>query len=234
VPVVPLVLAVASHAHPTVRNAVPALAEACGWMAGTIGIVTGWPQAWRLWVGRRHEGLSLTANVLGVLYATAWLLYGVATHSFVQTATNILGVAVLGLILVGHLRLTRTSVRRWLPLLLVGLVVLGSVFMIGARPLGLTASAATITGVAPQVILLARSRRAGKASAAGVSRPRWMMSCTANLLWVGYGLLVHDPVIVFNSLVIAAFGAAIVVLATQRRPGGPVGLSFEPEYAIAA
>lgn len=229
--VVPLVLSAASHsATPTV----PALADAFGWVAGAIGIVTGWPQVLRLWSGRRHEGLSLTSNVLGVLYATAWLLYGVATHSTVQVVTNILGVTGLVAILAGHVVLSRASVRQWLPLLLTGLAVLAVVFSIGARPLGVTASIATISGVAPQVFVLARARRAGVSDAAGVSRTRWRLSCAANLLWVSYGALVGDPVIVINSSVIAAFGAAIVILASERPVVAADGLLPDAEYAVAA
>jgi uncharacterized protein with PQ loop repeat len=227
---VPLVLSVSSTIHP----AVPALANAFGWVAGAIGIATGWPQVVRLWVGRRHEGLSLTANVLGVLYATAWLLYGVANHSTVQVVTNILGVAGLVAILIGHLVLARAATRQWLPLLVVGLAVLLAVFSIGARPLGITASIATISGVAPQVVVLAKNRIAGISDAAGVSRTRWGMSFAANLLWVSYGLVVGDPVIIFNSSVIAAFGAAIVILAAEPRPLSVAGIDLEPEYAVAA
>jgi uncharacterized protein with PQ loop repeat len=229
VPALPLVLSLAA-AHPTV----PALANGFGWVAGAIGIATGWPQVIRLWAGRRHEGLSLTANVLGVLYATAWLLYGVATHSTVQVVTNILGVSGLLAILAGHLVLTRPALRRWLPLLLTGLAVLAVVFSIGARPLGITASIATITGVAPQVIVLARARRAGISDAAGVSRTRWRLSCVANLLWVSYGLLVRDPVIIVNSTIIAAFGAAIVILAAERRAMSFEGAELDEEFAVAA
>lgn len=229
-PVVPLVLSLA-HVHPAVRTPVPALAELAGWLAGGIGIVTGWPQAWRLWVGRRHEGLSLTSNVLGVLYATAWLLYGVAQHSTVQVVTNIVGLAVLVSILVAHISLSRATAQQWLPLLVAGLAMLATMYEVGARPLGLTAAVATIVGVAPQVVLLARARSATGGDASGVSRPRWMMSCVANLLWVAYGTLAHDPVIFFNSMIIAAFGAAIVYLAADRTV--ELGIP-EPEYAIAA
>jgi uncharacterized protein with PQ loop repeat len=230
VSVVPLVLSISGTAHPVV----PRAADAFGWLAGVIGIATGWPQVARLWIGRRHEGLSLTANVLGVLYVTAWLLYGVANHSAVQIVTNILGVAGLVAILVGHLILSRPATRQWLPLLVTGLAGLFVVFSIGARPLGITASVATISGVAPQVIVLAKNRWAGISDAAGVSRTRWGMSFAANLLWVGYGLLVGDPVIIFNSSVIAAFGAAIVVLAAEPRGAALARLELEPEYAVAA
>jgi uncharacterized protein with PQ loop repeat len=230
VSVVPLVLSVGSTVHPKV----PGLADSFGWLAGAIGIATGWPQVLRLCVGRRHEGLSLTANVLGVLYATAWLLYGVANHSTVQVVTNILGLAGLVAILVGHLVLARPATRQWLPLLVTGLAVLLVVFSLGARPLGVTASIATISGVAPQVLVLARNRWAGISDAAGVSRTRWGLSCAANLLWVSYGLLVGDPVIIVNSSVITALAAAIVVLAAEPRRLRVAGLELEPEYAVAA
>jgi uncharacterized protein with PQ loop repeat len=228
---VPLVLSLV-HAHPAARTAVPAVAELCGWLAGSIGVVTGWPQVWRLWVGRRHEGLSLSSNVLGVLYGTAWLLYGFARHSLVQECTCLLGLVVLIAILAGHLHLTRPTLRQWLPLLVAGWAGLAVMFVLGARPLGLAAAAATITGIAPQVVLLAGARRAGRTEAAGVSRPRWVMSCAANVLWVTYGAFVHDPVIFFNSMVIALLGAAIYVLAVEREPA--LVEVFEPEYAIAA
>ncbi len=234
--VAPYVLSMTATVHlaPPAHPAVPAVADAFGWVAGAIGIATGWPQVLRLWVGRRHEGLSLTANVLGVLYATAWLLYGVANHSTVQVVTNILGVTGLAAILAGHLVLARSSLRQWLPLLVVGLVVLGLVFSLGARPLGITASIATISGVAPQVVVLARARRLGISDNAGVSRTRWRLSCVANLLWVSYGLIVGDPVIIVNSAVIAAFGAAIVIFAGERGQLSLDAMEIEPEYAVAA
>lgn len=229
----PLVLSAAAHAA-TGGPTVPPIADTLGWLAGAIGIGTGWPQAWRLWAGRRHEGLSLTSNVLGVLYCTAWLLYGIASHSVVQVATNGLGLVGLVAILAGHLTLARPSQRQWLPLLLAGLAVLFLVASVGARPLGLTASAATISGVLPQAVSLARARRAGDLDASGVSRSRWRLSCAANLLWVSYGLIVGDPVIIGNSAVIAALGATIVVLASSARPVTSDALPLEVELAIAA
>lgn len=227
-PVTPVVMAIAAHR----AVAVPPLAEACGWVAGTIGVVTGWPQAWRLWAGRRHEGLSLVANVLAVLYATAWLLYGVATHSQVQVVTNILGVAALLVILVGHLWVARPAWHAWLPLLLTGWAVIGAMFAVGARPLGVTASAATIVGVLPQAVVLFRARQGGHADAAGVSRTRWVLSCVCNVLWVAYGLLAADPVIMVNSSIIAVLAISIALLAAPRPL--PASLLVEPDYAVAA
>ena len=184
-----------------------------GWLAGAIGIGTGWPQAWRLWAGRRHEGLSLSSNVLGVLYCTAWLLYGVANHSVVQVATNVLGLVGLVAILAGHLTLARplcgSGCRCWWA----GSWCCSPSSSLGARPLGLDRVGRDHQWRAAAGGSLAMARRAGDYDASGVSRTRWRLSCAANLLWVSYGLIVGDPVIIGNSSVIAVLGAAIVVLA---------------------
>ncbi len=228
----PLVLTLTSSAHHSARVGVPAVAELCGWAAGAFGVATGWPQAWRLWVVRRHEGLSLSSNVLTVLYATAWLLYGFASHSTVMVVTNLLGLTALMMVLCGHLILARPALRQWLPWLLVGWAGLGAMFCLGARPLGITASVATISGVLPQVVVLFTAYRRGIFDAAGVSRTRWAMSIGCNILWVSYGVIAHDPVIMVNSSIIAALSAAIVVL--SREPAAVRSLPLEPEYAVAA
>jgi hypothetical protein len=144
------------------------------------------------------------------------------------------GLVGLVTILVGHLTLVRPALRQWLPLLVGGLTLLLLIAQLGARPLGLTASVMTISGVLPQVVTLALGRRAGDCDASGVSRSRWRLTCTANLLWVSYGLIVGDPVIIGNSSVIAALGAAIVVPATGARPARGADLVPDTELAIAA
>jgi uncharacterized protein with PQ loop repeat len=200
----------------TSTHTVPPLANICGFAAGCIGVSMSWPQAWRLWVGRRHAGLSLTANTVGVLYTVGWLLYGVASHSAVQIISCVLGLLGGVAILVGHLVLSRPPVKRWLPLLVTGLVVLGLVASLGRTTMGLVASVATITGVLPQVGHLVRDRRAGHADARGVSRLRWLLSAGCNGLWVVYGVIVGDVVIIGNSSIIATLAILVVVLATPR------------------
>jgi uncharacterized protein with PQ loop repeat len=225
-------LASAASGHGAAHANVPAVAQLCGWTAGVIGVATGWPQAWRLWVGRRHEGLSLTANVLGVLYASAWLLYGIASRSTLQVVINILVLSALMTVLVGHLFLSRPSVLQWLPLLVAGWALLAAVFVVGARPLGIAASAATISGVLPQVLVLLWARRGDSSSMAGVARSRWALSFAANALWASYGLLAPDPVILVNSTIIAGLSLAIVVMA--RESPESYRLPVEPDYAAAA
>ena len=180
-----------------------------------MGIAVGWPQAWRLWVGRRHAGLSLSSNLLTVLYATAWVLYGVASHSAVQIITCLIGLGVAVAVLAGHLRLSRPALRSWLPGWIAGTAALGALFLMGRGPLGLTASAATVSGVLPQLVTLARARKRGRYDVGGVSVARWVLSASCNVLWIGYGLAAHDGLIVANSVIIALLGAAIVALTTS-------------------
>ena len=190
-------------------------AQAFGWTAGAVGISIGWPQVWRLWVGRKHAGLSLTSNVLAVIYSTAWLLYGVASQRTVQIVTCLIGMSVATSVLVGHLRLSKPRLRAWVPLWLIGTAVVIALFTAGRGPLGLAASAATISGVLPQLVSLIRDRRKGLYDVGGIAVSRWVLATVCNVLWVGYGLLVGDPLIVANSGIVFLLAVGIVVTATR-------------------
>jgi uncharacterized protein with PQ loop repeat len=218
--------------------ALPLLAQVFGWSAGTVGIAIGWPQAWRLWVGRRHAGLSLSSNSSTILYSLAWLLYGVASHRLVQIVTCAIGFGVASAVLAGHVWLSRPRTRSWLPLVVVGALVVLGLFVAGRGPLGIAASAATISGVLPQMLSQLRDRRRGVHSVGGVSVARWVLAAACNVLWVGYGVLAHDPLIVVNSTIIAALSATIVVLTVSSsriealtaecEDLTPVSLSLQP------
>lgn len=215
-----LAAAAVAVAASSYHHGVGAPATACGVIAGAIGVCTSWPQAWRLWIGRRHAGLSLSTNAMGVLYGVAWLLYGFLCHRAVQIATSVAGLAGATAVLVGHLVRARVSPRSWLPSFVFGLVVVALMFGAGRTTLGVTASVATIAGVVPQVLALVAD--SGRRDATGVSRARWGLAVGCNLLWVGYGVIVGDRVIMVNSLIIAALATSIVALATRAQPGAGV------------
>jgi uncharacterized protein with PQ loop repeat len=217
----------------TSTHSVPPLASISGLAAGFIGVAMSWPQAWRLWVGRRHAGLSLTANVFGVLYAVGWLLYGIASHSAVQIVSCVLGLFGCVAILVGHLVVARLRVRSWLPLLAAGLVALGLASTMGRTTMGLVASAATITGVLPQVGHLVRERRAARTDARGVSRLRWLLCAACNGLWIIYGTIVGDVLIIGNSCTIATLSILVVLLATPRTYRRTQAASYPVPQALA-
>lgn len=190
-------------------------AQVFGWSAGAVGISIGWPQAWRLWVGRKHAGLSLTSNVLALLYSTAWLLYGVASQRTVQVVTCLIGMSVATAVLVGHLRLSKPRTRSWLPLWVVGTAVVFALFAAGRGPLGLAASAATISGIFPQLVSLVRDRSRGLYDVGGISVARWVLASACNVLWASYGVLVGDLLIVANSGIVFALCVGIVVVTTR-------------------
>lgn len=198
--------------------AIPVAAQLCGWAGGAVGVVTGWPQAWRLWVRRRHLGLSLSSNVLTVLFSIAWLAYGVASERMVQVVPALMGLTTAVLVLAGHIRLSRPRVGEWLPTLAGGTALLAAVWAVfGRGPLGVMASALTISGVVPQVALLVRGRRKGHFDASGVARSRWVLSMVCNGFWFGFGVLVGDLVVIANTTIISALSLAIVVLASGQR-----------------
>lgn len=199
------------------------VATACGGLAGAVGIGTSWPQAWRLWVGRRHAGLALSTNVLGVLFGVAWLLYGFEVHSRIQVITSTAGLAGAVVVLTGHVVRAGIRLRGWLPLAAAGLLPILVAAGFGRDVLGITASLATISGIVPQVAVLAKGRRSGSPDSGGVSRSRWLLSVTGNLLWVVYGVVVQDVVIAGNSAVIALLAAAVVALARPANEGATTG-----------
>jgi uncharacterized protein with PQ loop repeat len=206
-------LAIATTSY---HHAGSAPATSCGLIAGGVGVCTSWPQVWRLWVGREHAGLALSTNVMAVLYGVAWLLYGVLCHSEVQVLTSAVGLVGASAVLAGHLLRARVGARGWLPGFALGVVVVIGACAAGRATLGVAASAATIAGVVPQVLALVTQSH--DRSARGVSRARWALAVACNTLWVGYGAIVGDRLIVVNSLVIAALAGSIVVLATRALP----------------
>lgn len=210
-------LAVATTTVP--HHAIGAPATACGVIAGGVGVCTSWPQAWRLWIGRQHAGLALSTNVMGVLYGVAWLLYGVLCHSEVQILTSVAGLIGATAVLGGHIVRARIGPRSWLPGFAVGLCVIAGASASGRATLGVAASIATITGVVPQLLALLDDSRVQ--SSAGVSRSRWALAVACNLLWVGYGAIVGDRLILANSTIIALLAGAIVLLATRSRALDP-------------
>ncbi len=216
-------LAIATTSY---HHAVGAPATACGVVAGGIGVSTSWPQAWRLWVGRRHAGLALSTNLMSVLYGIGWLMYGVFRHSTVQVLASVAGLVGATAVLAGHLVRARIGPRGWLPGFALGLVVIAGACAGGRATLGIAASVATIAGVVPQVLALVAD--SGRGDAAGVSRSRWALAVACNLLWVGYGAIVGDRLIVVNSLIIAALAGSIVFLATRALPAAeaPAGAAI--------
>ncbi|MEO6714174.1 MAG: hypothetical protein ABIM89_12200, partial [Mycobacteriales bacterium] len=106
-------------------------------------------------------------------------------------------------------------IRAWLPLLLAGFALLAGVYTLGRGPVGVTAAAATVTGVLPQLVSLVRARARGVHSVAGISIARWALSVLCNALWFGFGVLAGDLLIVANTVIIGTLSTAILLLTSS-------------------
>jgi uncharacterized protein with PQ loop repeat len=208
-------------------RAVPLWLSALAVASGGLGLVSHWPQVWRIWVGRRHVGLSALSCVLNTLTSYSWLAYGVGLGSAAQITTN--GAALAGAlgILAGLVWLARPRVREWLPALGAGVVtVLGAAYVGGVGAVGWIASAITLGMAVPQVVLLVRRRRARQYDNSGVSRSRWLLSVVCNVGWASYALFTRDRAIGVTASTMVVLSAAVLVLcrpasAPSIQPGLP-------------
>jgi uncharacterized protein with PQ loop repeat len=190
-----------------------AVAEVFGWLGGTAGTALLWPQVWRLWVARKHAGLSLTANVIGVLYTCGWLYYGINLHSLSMIATNITALTAMLLVFAGQLTLARPRARQWLPVLLGGLALLTLLAIIfGPVVVGSVVGLGAMTSVGTQVVSLIRQQRAGDFDSSGVSRPRYWLGLYCNSMWAIYGILLLDPVMYVPTVVNGSLSIAVLAL----------------------
>lgn len=207
------------------------VAEVFGWIGGMCGAAAAWPQAWRLWVGRKFQGLSPAAGVLAVFYGVGWTGYGLWTQSPAQIATNGIALTAAVAVLAGHVRLGQLAARQWLPLLVVtlgGLAVVGLVG--GGTAAGSVVGASIVFAIGAQVVSLIRQRRRGDHDVRGVSRPRWWLSAFCNVMWMCFGVLALDWVVLITSSTSVLLCAAVLALTLPPR-GGPTST---PAAQVAA
>ncbi|MFE2754344.1 hypothetical protein ACFXGA_20335 [Actinosynnema sp. NPDC059335] len=194
------------------------VAEIFGWIGGTIGAAVAWPQAWRLWVGRKFQGLSPSAGVLAVFYGVGWTAYGLWTQSPAQIVTNAIALTASVAVLAGHVRLGQLAARQWLPLLVAtlgGLALIG--LLAGGTAVGSVVGASTIFAIGAQVVSLIRQRARGDFDVRGVSRPRWWLSAFCNAMWMVFGILALDWVVLVTSSTNTVLSLAVLALTLPPR-----------------
>jgi uncharacterized protein with PQ loop repeat len=200
-------------------HAAPLWVDAMAAAAGSVGVLSQWPQAWRLWRTGRYAGLSTLSCILNLLTPATWFAYGLSQLSGVQILVNglaLIGAAavMLGLVVRGGLRLLA-----WLPAVALGLAVVTAVTVFGGTgPSGALATTVTLSMALPQVWLLLRGRFRGGLDASGISLARWGLIALCNIGWLSYGVLVTDPAITLTASVMVLSSAAVLVLAVTVRP----------------
>jgi hypothetical protein len=153
---------------------------------------------------------------MGWLTPLAWMVYGVASKSPPQAVMNGIATVASTFVLAGLVILGRPRLSRWLPLTVVGVLVIGLAVALDRNVVGGIASAMTIGMAVPQIVLLLGQRRAGRLDASGVSRLRWVMSALCNVGWMTYGALVGDVPIGGTSTVIVTLSTTVLLLTYDR------------------
>ena len=83
--------------------------EAIGLLAGIIGIFAWIPQIIQVWVHKRHDGISLTTFAVVSFALGLWLVYGILVDSFAMIAANIMTLTVIGVVIVGVLKVRKNE-----------------------------------------------------------------------------------------------------------------------------
>lgn len=200
-------------------DSAPLWVNLLGGAAGTIGVLTQWPQVWRLWYSGKYAGLSTLSCALGVIGGLSWLTYGIGRGSSVQIFCNVLGTLGAAAVLAGVIVRAKPEARRWVPPLVVGvLVIIGIRTLGGVHAIGTFAAVVTMSVVGPQVFVLAKGRLAGDLDATGVSKARWLLAVICNCGWVSYAYLTGDPNIGTASGSMVVLATAVLVLCSSASP----------------
>lgn len=208
--------------------------EIFGWLGGSAGVILLYPQVWRVLVGRQHSGLSVQANTISALYSFGWVVYGINLGSPSVIITN--GNALVGMLLIlgGNVWLARPPLRRWLPVLLIGLgILVGTRVFFGAAAMGSIVAAGAIISIGTQVLHLVRQRRRGDYDVRGVSRLRWGLGVFCNSMWAIYAIIGWDMVMLAPAAVNAVLSMMVLFLTiTPKEPVVAAGAT-QPAVAVA-
>ncbi len=83
------------------------LIEGIGIAAGVIGVLAWGPQIIEVWKHKRHDGISLPTFSIVAFSLSLWLIYGIAIRSTAMIFANILTLSVIGIIIIGVVRIRK-------------------------------------------------------------------------------------------------------------------------------
>jgi uncharacterized protein with PQ loop repeat len=188
------------------------IAVATGYLGSALGVAMVVPQVLRTLRNRQLPGVSALSWALTAIACATWLLYGIRTAEIPQIPGNVLLVS--GAVAVVLLVPSRTTpVVRALGLTaaatLIGLLaVVAPPAVIG----GVGGGIGVVSGL-PQLI---RSLRR-TAAVSAVSPLTWALRVASQAAWLGYGLMLHDLVVVFSASFLLTNALLVLLLETTRR-----------------
>ena len=83
--------------------------EWIGLAAGLLGIIAWLPQIQKVWLDKRHDGISLPTLSIILIALSLWLVYGILIDSFAVIISNILAILFIGVVVIGVIRLRRSK-----------------------------------------------------------------------------------------------------------------------------
>lgn len=195
-----------------------------GLAAAVLGILTGIPQALRLWRTPDARGLSYSSSILGVLSSASWLTYGLLRLDAAQLVANVPGLAcaVLTVVLCARrlglpLRHAAVAALAWAP------VLLGAHLLGGADAVGVAATVVSLVKMLPQVRTVLR-----REPLHGLAPATFFLTQVSATLWTVYGVATVQGSVIVCSAVSAVLAG--VVLSRRCPPRVVVGALHRGRY----
>jgi uncharacterized protein with PQ loop repeat len=164
-------------------------------LGGGAAVFSRWPQVWRLWVVRHHQGLSLRAAIFGVLSGLCWTGYGVTLDRPAQILANGFVTVSAVALLAGLVRVAGVKAEVWVPSSVVGIGAIALVIGSGNSLLiALCGSLVTLLLVLPQLLEVLRRRRLVDGDVSGVALGGWLIFGLSNLCWAAFAVIERDGV----------------------------------------
>lgn len=198
-------------------------ADILGWIAVVVGTTLGMPQLVRLIRTHRVDGLSLVSWRAILVANIAWAAHGVHLGQVPMIITNTIGLfSTLPILYLLAKRFRRNIVVLVLPSLVVASVMIVIDHVLGSAAYGVAAIClATFVNIG-QSIQLVRSQHV-----TGVS-PLFVTFAVVNqLIWVAWGLTVHDAGTIMTASVVAGLTGFNLVWYVLRR------LGLRPLFALS-
>ncbi len=190
-------------------------AELVGFIAGTLGMFFGLPQALRVRRLGHGRGVSLISWMLQFGVATSWAAYGFDIESPSVLLTNVGAGLINASVIVAIMRNNLKSISTLVVFtsVLTALVLLLPSFLVSALLISL------VFAQSPQIIKSYKNISAGKDSA--VSITALSVSSFSIFLWFVYAIMVSDALIIVSTVISFSSMISIIILESigKRRRG---------------
>jgi uncharacterized protein with PQ loop repeat len=181
-------------------------AEVVGFIAGSIGVFFGLPQALRIRKLGHGRGVSLVSWTLQFAVAISWATYGFDAKSPAILMTNLVAAVVNASVIMAILKNNAKSIL----FLTIYSATWATLVLVLPSALVATLLVALNFAQSPQIVKSFHNIGAGKDSA--VSITALSVSCFSILIWFIYGFMAQDSLIKVSASVALSINTVIIAL----------------------